>query len=220
MKMYKTIFFGDSFTNCSGLSQLDTWPTMVHSMLNQQFGSRVNLQFEISVGSQENTRGALERLQRDILFANPDILTVQYGTNDSTHLLSNKGAPLVSKDAFRFNLLELIDKCRLFDIHRLVFITNHPVALDRYDINGLTPDQNTQLYDEIVREVASTSACHLADVRKAMANYNPNQLCLNDKIHVNTIGAKVYAETIAPVIATVLEDLISAENHELTESFK
>ena len=102
----------------------------------------------------------------------------------------------------------------------MVFITNHPVALDRYDINGLTPDQNTQLYDEIVREVASTSACHLADVRKAMANYNPNQLCLNDKIYVNTIGAKVYAETIAPVIATVLEDLISAENHELTESFK
>ena len=164
--MYKTIFFGDSFTNCSGLSQLDTWPTMVQSMLNQQFKDRVNLQFEISVASQENTRGALERLQRDILFANPDILTVQYGTNDSTHLLSNKGAPLVSQDAFRFNLLELIDKCRLFDIHRLVFITNHPVALDRYDINGLTPDQNTQLYDEIVREVASTRACHLTDVRK------------------------------------------------------
>ena len=218
--MYKTIFFGDSFTNCSDLSQLDTWPTMVHSMLNQQFEDRVNLQFEINVASQENTRGALERLQRDILFAYPDILTVQYGTNDSTHLLSNKGAPLVSQDAFRFNLLELVDKCRLFDIQRLVFITNHPVALDRYDINGLTPDQNTQLYDEIVREVASTSACHLADVRKAMANYNPNQLCLNDKIHVNAIGAKVYAETIAPVIATVLEDLISAENHELTESFK
>ena len=40
------------------------------------------------------------------------------------------------------------------------------------------------------------------------------------KIHVNTIGAKVYAETIAPVVATVLEDLISAENHELTEAFK
>ena len=193
---------------------------MVHSMLNQQFEGRVKLQFEISVASQENTRGALERLQRDILFANPDILTVQYGTNDSTHLLSNKGAPLVSQDAFRFNLLELIDKCRLFDIHRLVFITNHPVALDRHDINGLTPDQNTQLYDEIVREVASTSACHLADVREAMANYNPNELCLNDKIHVNTFGAKVYVETVAPVIAAVLEDLISAENQELTESFK
>jgi lysophospholipase L1-like esterase len=218
--MYKTIFFGDSFANCNGLSQLDAWPTAVQSMLNQQFSGRVNLQFEISVASQENTRGALERLQRDILFANPDILTVQYGTNDSTHLLSNKGAPLVSQDAFRFNLLELIDKCRLFDIHRLVFITNHPVALDRHDINGLTPDQNTQLYDEIVREVASTSACHLADVREAMANYNPNELCLNDKIHVNTFGAKVYVETVAPVIAAVLEDLVSAENQELPESFK
>ena len=81
--MYKTIFFGDSFTNCNGLSQLDTWPTMVCSMLNQQFEDRVNLQFEISVASQENTRGALERLQRDILFANPDILTVHtYGLSE------------------------------------------------------------------------------------------------------------------------------------------
>ena len=193
---------------------------MVRYMLNQQFEGRVNLQFGISVASQENSRGALKRLQRDILFTNADILTVQFGTNDSTHLLSNKGAPLVSQEAFRFNLLELADKCRLFDIQRLVFITNHPVARDRYDINSLKSDQNTQLYDEIVREVASTSACHLADVREAMTNYNPNELCLNDKIHVNTFGAKVYAEVVAPVIAAVLEDLISVENQELPESFK
>ena len=218
--MYKTIFFVDSFTNCSGLSQLGNWPTMVRYMLNQQFEGRVNLQFGISVASQENSRGALKRLQRDILFTNADILTVQFGTNDSTHLLSNKGAPLVSQEAFRFNLLELADKCRLFDIQRLVFITNHPVARDRYDINSLKSDQNTQLYDEIVREVASTSACNLADVREAMVNYNSNELYLNDKIPVNTFGSKVNAEAVAPVIATVLEDLISAKNQELPESFK
>jgi hypothetical protein len=53
-----------------------------------------------------------------------------------------------------------------------------------------------------------------------MTNYNPNELCLNDKIHVNTFGAKVYAEVVAPVIAAVLEDLISVENQELPESFK
>ena len=128
--MYKTIFLGDSFTNCNGLLQSDKWPTIVRRTLNKQFGSRVKLKFETSVATQENTRGALERLQRDILFAEPNILTVQYGTNDSTYLMSNRGAPLVSQDAFRFNLLELVDKCRLFNIRRLIFITNHPVALD------------------------------------------------------------------------------------------
>ena len=64
--MYKTIFFGDSFTNCNGLPHSDTWPTIVRDTLNEQFGSRVNLKFETSVATQENTRGALERLQRDI----------------------------------------------------------------------------------------------------------------------------------------------------------
>ena len=84
----------------------------------------------------------------------------------------------------------------------------------------MTPDQNTQLYDGIVREVTSTSACHLANVREAMANYNANEFCLDDKIHVNIFGAKVYAETISPVIAALLEGLISADNQELPESFK
>lgn len=218
--MYKTIFFGNSFTNCNGLPHSDTWPTIVRDTLNKQFGSRVNLKFETSVATQENTRGALERLQRDILFAEPNILTVQYGTNDSTYLMSNRGAPLVSQDTFRFNLLELVNKCRLFNIQRLIFITNHPVALDRYDINGLTPDENTQLYDEIIREVASTSACHLADVRRAMENYKPNELCLDDQIHVNEFGAKVYAETIAPVIAKALEGLIDLESQQLQVSIK
>ena len=218
--MYKTIFLGDSFTNCNGLRQLDTWPTIVRRTLNKQFGSRVKLKFETSVATHENTRGVLERLQRDILFAEPNILTVQYGTNDSTYLMSNRGAPLVSQDAFRFNLLELVDKCRLFNIRRLIFITNHPVALDRYDINGLTPDENTQFYDEIIREVASTSAWHLADFRKAMENYKLKELCLDDQIHVNKFGAKVYAETIAPVIAMVLEGLIDFENQQLQVSAK
>ena len=218
--MYKTIFLGDSFTNCNGLPQSDTWPTIVRHTLNKKFGSRVDLKFKTSIATQENTRGALERLQRDILFAEPNILTVQYGTNDSTYLMSNRGAPLVSQDAFRFNLLELVDKCRLFNIRRLIFITNHPVALDRYDINGLTPDENTQLYDEIIREVASTSACHLADVRKAMEHYKPNELCLDDQIHVNKFGAKVYAETIAPVIAKVLDGLIEFEDQQLQVSGK
>ena len=139
--MYKTIFFGDSSANCNGLPHSDTWPAIVRDTLNKQFGSRVNLKFETSVATEENTRDALERLQRDILLAEPNILTVQYGTNDSTYLMSNRGAPLVSQDAFRFNLLELVDKCRLFNIRRLIFITNHPVAMDRYDINGLTPDE-------------------------------------------------------------------------------
>ena len=53
-----------------------------------------------------------------------------------------------------------------------------------------------------------------------MENYKPNELCLDDQIHVNEFGAKVYAETIAPVIAKVLEDLIDIENQQLQVSVK
>ncbi|MBH67688.1 MAG: hypothetical protein CMM58_04980 [Rhodospirillaceae bacterium] len=209
MDTYKVIFFGDSFTACRGLPQPDTWPSLVSDTVSKYFKNIAELEFRTSTAIQENTRGALERVQKDILFAEPDVVTIQYGTNDSTHWISYRGAPIVSQEAFRANLTELVDKCRRFGIQRVVLITNHPVALDRYDINGLTPDENTQIYDKIVREVAANCACHLADVRTAMEELSPGELCLSDEIHVTKFGAKVYAETIAPVMVGVLNGLIS-----------
>jgi len=92
LETIRTIFFGDSFIACPGLPASETWPALVEQNLGGQFGARLELEFQIRSASQENTRGALERMQKDVQFAEPDIVVIQYGTNDSTHWLSNRGA--------------------------------------------------------------------------------------------------------------------------------
>jgi len=169
------------------------------------------MEFFVRDGEGENTRGALERMQKDVQFEAPDLVVVQFGTNDSTHLLSNRGAPIVSQSAFRANLEEIVDRCRRFDIPRVVFVTNHRVGLERFDINGLTPDQNTAMYDSITREVARDATCRIADVRVACAGIDPKSICQNDLLHVNPKGVEIYTNTVSPVLADVIEGLLTLD---------
>lgn len=222
METIRTIFFGDSFIACPGLPTSETWPALVEKNLVEQnlggqFGARLELEFQIRSASQENTRGALERMQKDVQFAEPDIVVIQYGTNDSTHWLSNRGAPLVSQSAFRANLEEMIDRCRRFSIPRVVFLTSHKVALDRYDINGLTPDQNTAIYDDITRVVAARESCLVADVRDACGALDARTICQDDQIHVNQAGAKLYADVVTPVLKSTIDGLMTLKSAKIPE---
>jgi lysophospholipase L1-like esterase len=207
MRKYHIIFLGDSFTSCPGLSKNDAWTSLLKDDLRKSFKDQLELEFSISTGIQENTRGVLERIQKDVLFLKPDIVAVQYGTNDSTHWISNKGSPIVSQQAFKANLVEIIEKCRRFNISRIMFVTNHSVALDRNDINGLTPDENTQIYDQITCEIASRYGCLVANIRKSLKDIEPRKMCQSDLIHVNKYGAKLYAKTVTPVLKRLLEEL-------------
>lgn len=212
MRKIKTVFFGDSFVGCPGLPATETWPALVETALRRKFSQRVDLDFLVRDATAENTRGALERMQKDVQFEAPDIVIVLFGTNDSTHWLSNRGAPLVSQSAFRANLEEIIDRCRRFDIPRVIFVTNHRVALDRFDINGLSPDQNTEIYDAITRDVAARATCRIADVRMSCAGLDPRSICQEDLIHVNSRGAALYADTVTPIMIEVIEGLLALDD--------
>jgi lysophospholipase L1-like esterase len=215
MDTIRSVFFGDSFLGCPGVASAQTWPAIVERDLRRLFSGRVDFEFLIRSGIQENTRGGLERMQKDVQFEEPDIVVVQFGTNDSTHWLSNRGAPIVSQAAFRANLEEMVDRCRRFSIPRIVFVTNHPVALERFDINGMTPDQNTAIYDEITRDVAARATCLVADVRARCVEIEPRSICQDDLIHVNQAGARLYADVVSPVMISVIEGLVALKRAQI-----
>lgn len=215
MDEIRAVFFGDSFLGCPGLPSAETWPAIVESTLRGHFLGRVGVECLVQSGIQENTRGALERMQKDVQIEEPDVVVVQFGTNDSTHWLSNRGAPIVSQAAFRANLEEMVDRCRRFSIPRIVFVTNHKVALERFDINGMTPDQNTAIYDEITRGVAARATCLVADVRAHCVDIEPQSICQDDLIHVNRTGAKLYADVVSPVMIAVAEGLVALKSAEI-----
>jgi len=211
----RAVFFGDSFLGCPGVPSAETWPAIVESALRRYFSGRVDLEFMVRPGIQENTRGALERMHKDVQTQEPDVVVVQFGTNDSTHWLSNRGAPIVSQVAFRANLEEMVDRCRRFSIPRIIFVTNHKVALERFDINGMTPDQNTAIYDEITRGVAARATCLVADVRATCAEIEPRSICQDDLIHVNRAGAKLYADVVSPIMISVIDGLVALRSAEI-----
>ena len=218
MAKFSVLFFGDSFTSCPGLEVRDNWPSMVRDKSRKHFARELELSFCVSSAVQENTRTALERMQKDIQFKKPDIIFIQFGTNDSTHLLSNRGVPIVSQSAFRANLVEMIERCRRFEIFRVAFLTSHQVALNRFDVNGLTPDQNTALYDNIIRDVAAAHGCPVADIRLACQNIDPKQICADDLIHVNKYGASLYAKVVTPILIDLINGLLALEKVQLQVS--
>lgn len=212
MRAIGITFFGDSFLGCPGLPGEARWPALASKRVRDHLGASRDLVTTVSAVEQDNTRTALERMQKDVQFVGPDILVVQFGTNDSTHWLSNRGAPIVSRLAFRANLEEMIDRARRFSINRMLFVTSHPVALRRFDINGLTPDQNTAAWDAITREVAAEHGCRVADVRAACEGLDPTEICQADLIHANQHGAALYAETVTPVLIDLVDGLLALEN--------
>jgi len=156
----------------------------------------------------DTTRTALERMQMEVQFEEPDILVAQFGTNDSTYLLSNRGVPLVSRAAFRANICEMIVRAWTFGTRRMLFVTNHQVALDRFDINGKTPSENTDDYHDIVRSICADEGVHLADMARASRKFAPAQLCQSDRIHVNETGSQLYADVVGEMLGRIVDGLM------------
>ena len=45
----------------------------------------------------------------------PDVMTLQFGLNDCNCWETDRGLPRVSEEAFRANLIEMIERARLFE---------------------------------------------------------------------------------------------------------
>jgi lysophospholipase L1-like esterase len=208
----KLILFGDSFTICPGLADGERWPRLVAAALAARFAGQVDLAVTESAVVGDTTRTALERMQKDVQFARPDVLAIQFGFNDSTYWKSNLGVPIVSLGAYRANLLEMIERARVFGTRRIVLVTNHRFAKRRYDINGKTPGENLDAYDETTRAVAAEAGCRLADVHAALKGLDPASYCIPapDEFHVAASGAAVYAEVVGAALSHAVASLIEA----------
>jgi len=209
----RIVFFGDSYMSCPGLEPAEAWPAQVMARLEAEFAGRVAFNCAVRTGIGDTTRAALERMFDDVQSAEPHIVCMQFGANDATHFLSMRGAPLVSQAAYRANLEEMLDRARRFGTLRVVINTNHPVAKDRFEINGLRPDDNVAAYDAITREIARRHLLLLADVRAAAARIDARTLCqpAPDEVHPSTRAATLYADTVTPPLVRAVEGLLAVD---------
>lgn len=202
---------GDSITEGQYVDPLLVWTHLVEAKLRASASAAVSakLVFFRRGISGETTRQGLERFPRDVQQARPTVMTLQFGLNDCNCWDTDEGHPRVSEAAYRANLMEMIDRARLFGAREIVLSTNHPTLRRRKLPNGRTLEEQRVRYNRIVREVAAAAAVTLCDIDAGFSRFDDRaleRLLLPepDVLHLSPEGHEVYANLIfSPLRAAI-----------------
>lgn len=213
----KIFFFGDSICFGQGVSPQHIWVSRLAAALEERFSQRFDLLVQNPSINGNTTRQALERIAYDVQSHSPQIVLTQFGMNDCNGWLTDKGHPRVSKDAFRANLSEIVDRCRIFGAKHVIVGTNHPTTRTRDPLPAVEFPYDTanRAYNAIIREVASTKSAVLADAEKAFdeavaageATYA--DLVLDDELHLSQAGHEIYYRSRLPLLLDAVEQAVA-----------
>lgn len=203
---------GDSITEGQYVDPSLVWTHLVETKIRASFdhSSSVGLIFLRRGISGETTRQGLERFPRDVQQARPTVMTLQFGLNDCNCWDTDEGHPRVSEAAYRANLIEMIDRARLFGAREIVLSTNHPTLRRRKLPNGRTLEEQRVRYNRIVREVAAITAVTLCDIDAGFSGFDDRALQRlllpePDVLHLSPEGHEVYADLILPALRAAID---------------
>lgn len=139
----------------------------------------------------DTTRLGLERFPRDVQQREPATVVIQFGHNDCNVWESDRGLHRVSPKAYAANLEEMVTRCRKFGAEPLLCTLTPSFRTERhaYDV---------EYYDDILRDVAWATGTALVDVRAVFLGRD--DLLLDDRIHLNAEGHRLYAATVQTVL--------------------
>ena len=196
MKSVGLIIVGDSIIrNKSGKNSYD-WSNILVKNLKKNFKVKFYIKKKVVHGI--NSRGVLNLLpdffyKIDEKFK--DILIFQVGINDSWHYNSLKGTANVSKIEFLRNLGEIYKKSKIYRFKKIFFVNYHKIKLRRKDGNNKTPYQNLKTYNNLINKFCKKKDVDLINISKITSKKNM-KILLNDGVHLNMIGVKLYSKII------------------------
>jgi lysophospholipase L1-like esterase len=193
----KIYFFGDSICVGQHITVHKAWVTQISQQLEIDFPNK-NITVSNPSISGNTTRQALERMSYDVSSHKPDILYIQFGLNDCNFWQTDYGSPRVSLNAYIANLQEIVDRAYCVGVEKILVGTNHCCSKgDEYK------KYNRQYYQSLIQH-AFNNKCQVLDTRDHIENNlcinDPQVYLLNDGIHLNLKGHKIYFEYIYPII--------------------
>jgi lysophospholipase L1-like esterase len=201
------LFFGDSITNGQYVERQLIWTALVAEAVKLRHRKQANQLFFVNNSIPgETSRDGLARFVQQCQPMRPDIVTIQFGLNDSNCWATDRGLPRVSPASFRANLSEIIERARWFGAREIILSTNHRPLRDDPLLDGRTLAENNRRYNELVREVASSTRVRLCDIEAAFEPLDPAELLLPypDLLHLSVKGHQAYAAAILPSIEAAL----------------
>ena len=150
-----------------------------------------------------------ERLDRDVLVHEPDVVVIYIGINDVWHSLRNEGTSI---DRFETGLTNLIARCRKVGA-RVVLATPSVIGEKHDGTNDL--DEMLAEYSTVSRQVAKRSGCTLLDLQEAfvhhLKHYNlaneSSGILTTDGVHLSDAGNRFVA-------LKMLQGLGEAKSHQ------
>ncbi|WP_322278721.1 SGNH/GDSL hydrolase family protein [Prosthecobacter sp.] len=141
--------------------------------------------------SGDTTKGALARLDRDVLAHKPHLVTVMFGMNDMVR------TPLAE---FQSNLKEIIARCRQAGAEVLLCTQNSVVDTEA------RPSSKLAEFTQAIRDVGKQESLGVVDcyaIYEAVRAKDKLEWSLlhSDEIHPNMDGHKVFASAIAQAIS-------------------
>ena len=191
-KPVKVVCFGDSvtglyyhtggvraYTDFLGIALRRLYPKAKIEMINAGI-------------SGHTTDNGLARMEKDVVFHRPDIVTVMFGLND----LGKSG----NIDAYRVNLGRIVDRVRAAGGETILCTPNSVITTERRPFEGLVK------YCQVVREVAAAKKVQLCDSFAEFEKMRAEdelawRMTLSDEIHPNAGGHKDIAEQIAAAVS-------------------
>jgi|TARA_B110000046_G_C12835850_1_gene331423 lysophospholipase L1-like esterase len=201
----KLAFFGDSICVGQGISIHEGWVVKISKELTR-ISSENKLNFFISNSSVNGrtTRQALESMPYEIQNQNYQILIIQFGMNDCNFWETDYGVPRVSKQAFKANLHEIIDRGINFGAKLIMINTNHPTPIkENFKNKDLSYQDSNRAYNEIIREVYNErNDVILNDIEMHIDSLIESKkliiddVVLNDRLHLSLKGHEIYFDFI------------------------
>ncbi len=169
---------------------LSKWPMAVAEALNMHL---VNA----GVGGNTTTHG-VERFERDVASADPDFVTICFGTND---FYRKDGIhPQVTPEDYRANLTNMVEQVRALDA--VPILITSPIITEtasggaaRYPEGSV--NAALDVYVEIMREVAKDMDVDLVDIHKlGDDSYSASEFLSGDGVHLSPLGDEAFADAV------------------------
>jgi lysophospholipase L1-like esterase len=215
-KPLRVVHMGDSITEGQHIDPAVRWTSLIAHRLAERFGADRFASVNRGV-SGETTRMGLERYPRNVQQEEPDLLTIQYGLNDCNCWVTDRGVPRVSPDAFVANLVEMVERGRVFGARQIILATNHRTLRRTVLPSGQVYEEANAHYSQLLREVASRTGVVLCDIRRAFEPFSDEELDAlllphPDHLHLSPEGNAVYADAIWPSIERAMDSLMRSSD--------
>lgn len=220
MRPARLYFFGDSICVGQHVSIHRGWVPRLSAWLEEQAPDwRLDVSVTNAAVNGRTTRQALEDMPYQVQSHRPELLLVQFGMNDCNYWKSDAGLPRVSLRAFQANLEEIAERGLAAGARCVILQTNHPTPRDveTFPFTETTYQQSNRRYNEAIREVADrldSSVVRLNDIESqfdaqlAEKGLGPQDIVLDDLLHLNVLGHDLYYDMARPVIESAIEEFL------------